>query len=316
MPAGLILDNGDSFGSSVACLGDVNGDGVVDLAVGALGDDDGAPDAGALYVIFLTTYGGASSFNKLSATSGMPAGFSLDEFDQFGNSVAGLGDVNGDGVVDLAVGADGDDDGANVDDSYAGALYFIYLTTFGGASSFNKLSATSGMPAGLILDNGDSFGSSVACLGDVNGDGVVDLAVGALGDDDGAPDAGALYVIFLTTYGGASSFNKLSATSGMPAGFSLDEFDQFGNSVAGLGDVNGDGVVDLAVGAFADGDGASDADGVYLRFFEIWLFKRPLTAALPQAIPAAYAASFTQPSPKSSPLPSVQERAASSAPGF
>ena len=87
------------------------------------------------------------------------------------------------------------------------------------------------MPAGFTLENYDSFGSSVAALGDLDGDGVVDIAVGAFSDDDGNSGAGAVYVVFLTSTGAAKSFQKLSASYGMPAGFTLDATDFFGSAV-------------------------------------------------------------------------------------
>src|SRR5690606_11754191 len=101
---GALLDEGDAFGKGVTKLGDLDGDGVDDLAVGAFRDDDGGRDRGAVYVLFMAADGSVQSSAKTSDTAG---GFDapLDNGDNFGSAVAGLGDVDGDGLPDLAVGA-------------------------------------------------------------------------------------------------------------------------------------------------------------------------------------------------------------------
>ena len=129
--------------------------------------------------------------------------------------------------------------------------------------TFQKISDTEGSFT-ATLDDSDNFGWSVAALGDVNGDGLVDLAVGAYSDDDGGFNRGALYVLFMNDNGEVVSFQKISDTEGSFTA-TLDDLDHFGSSVAALGDVNGDGLVDLAVGAYSDDDGGSD---LYVLFLE------------------------------------------------
>ncbi|MCH8151057.1 MAG: FG-GAP repeat protein [Planctomycetes bacterium] len=252
------LDDDDLFGRSVAFLGDLNGDGVGDLAVGANGDDDGGLDRGAVWVLFLNTDGTVKSYQKISDTQGGFTG-TLDTSDNFGRSVASLGDLDGDGVGDLVVGADGDDDGAG---SGLGAVWILFLNTDGTVKSHQKISATQGGFTGT-LDGQDRFGMSVASLGDLDGDGVGDLAVGANGDDDGsgrlcddpfACNQGAVWVLFLNPNGTVRTHQKISAIEGGFTG-TLDEDDNFGWSAASLGDLDGDGVGDLAVGAWGDDDG-------------------------------------------------------------
>ncbi len=98
--------------------------------------------------------------------------------------------------------------------------------------SHQKSSDTEGGFTG-ILDNDDFFGSSVASLGDLDGDGVGDLAVGARGDDDGGPVRGAVWVLFLNTDGTVKSHQKISDTEGGFTGI-LHNSDSFGISVASL----------------------------------------------------------------------------------
>ena len=194
------LGNFDFFGRSVAALGDLDDDGVTDLAVGAEGDDDGGDDRGAVWVLFLNADGTVKDDQKISDTEG---GFTgrLDNSDFFGRSVATLGDVDGDGVPDLAVGAEGDDDGCPMTrpDCNRGAVWVLFLNTDGTVKRHQKISDTEGGFKGR-LDNSDFFGRSMAALGDslgdFNGDGVTDLAVGASGDDDGGQDRGAVWLLF------------------------------------------------------------------------------------------------------------------------
>ena len=110
-----------------------------------------------------------------------------------GASLSGLGDLDGDGLVDLAVGAPGDDDGG----ANRGAVWILYLNSDGTVKSHEKISSTQGGFLGSLDDN-DRFGTSVESLGDLSGNGGVgDLAVNAWNYDDGGPDQGAVWILFL-----------------------------------------------------------------------------------------------------------------------
>jgi len=232
------LGNADEFGGAVAHLGDLDGAGpsVAAVAVGAIGDDDGGTNRGAVYILFLDAGGSVLSYQKISDTQG---GFAepLGNADEFGSSVAGLGDLDGAGpsVAALAVGAIGDDDGG----TDRGAVYILYLSATGTVLSYQKISDTQG---GFTepLGNGDEFGGAVTWLGDLDGAGTAAgaIAVGAIGDDDGGEDHGAVHVLFLTAGGSVLSSQKISDTAG---GFAepLDDLDEFGSSFAWLGDLDG-----------------------------------------------------------------------------
>ena len=105
-----------------------------------------------------------------------------------------MGDPDWDGVLDAQVGARADDDGA----SNSGAVYTLYMNSDGIVKTVEKTSSTQGGLSG-VLGNGDNFGSSVAFVGDLDGDGIFDALVGARNDDDGGADQGAVYVLFMGT---------------------------------------------------------------------------------------------------------------------
>ncbi len=262
-----VIDNADEFGSSVASLGDLDGAGpsVLALAVGTAADDDGGTNRGAVYVLFLNSAGSVLSFQKISDTAGNFTAI-IDSADEFGGGVIGLGDLDGLGVSAgaVAVSTVGDDDGG----LSRGAVYILFLNSAGLVLSFEKISDTAGNFTATI-DNADEFGSSIGTLGDLDGSGpsVATLAVGTIGDDDGGADRGAVYVLFLSSAGTILSHQKISATQGNFTAL-LDNLDEFGGSVAGLGDVDvyGPSVAALAVGTIGDDDGGSGRGATYMLF--------------------------------------------------
>jgi hypothetical protein len=227
----------DYFGVAVAGAGDVNGDGYADVIAGARANDGGGTDAGRAYV-----YYGGSSMDAVADVilTGEAAG------DNFGGAVAGAGDVSGDGYADVIVGARLNDAGG----TDAGRAY-VFL---GGPS----MDAT----ADVILTGaaaGDEFSAfAVAGIGDVNRDSYADVVIGAWHNDAAGANAGRAYVFFGGPVMDASAAIVLT---GAAAG------DCYGNSVAGTGDVNGDGFPDLIVGAETNDAGGTDAGRAYLYDF-------------------------------------------------
>jgi hypothetical protein len=266
------LDAEDRFGSSVASLGDLDGDSVCDIAVGATGDDDGGLDRGAVWILFLNGDGTVKAHQKISSSEG---GFSgtLDGGDRFGCSVALLGNLDGDTGCDIALGAREDDDGG-----YGrGAVWVLFLNSDGTVKAHQKISSSEGGFSGT-LDDGDHFGCSVASLGDLDGDTVADVGVGARCDDDGGTCRGAVWMLFLNSDGTVKAHQKISSSEG---GFSgtLDDGDHFGCSVASLGDLDGDTVAEMALGATEDDDENPDCGASWLLFLEI-----PMSSIFPGGI--------------------------------
>jgi hypothetical protein len=253
------LNNGDQFGSAIASIGDLESDGVNDLAVGAPFDDDNGENRGAVWILFMDADGSVDLEQKISDDEGGFLG-DLDNDDRFGSAIATIGDLNNDGVLDLAVGAPRDDDSG--DDQ--GAIWILFLDALGRVRQNQKISELAGDFDGN-LSSGDLFGGAVANIGDVDIDGVTDLAVGAPQDDDGGNNKGAVWVLFMNSDGTVKAEQKISETDGNFDG-NLDSDDRFGSALAGIGDLNGDGVSDLAVGANQDDDGGSNRGAVWILF--------------------------------------------------
>src|SRR5262245_5231931 len=257
------LRKGDQFGRAAANLGDLDGDGVIDLAVSSNYDDDGGTNKGAVYILFLNPDATVKSSQKISSTQGgLPVPLSIH--DEFGRSITNLGDLDGDGVTDILVGTPEDDEGG----TNTGALHVLFLNPNGTVKAYHRIGKRS---EGLAIKPTDWFGFSSASLGDFDGDGVTDVVVGAVLDDDGGVNQGSIWILMLNPDGSVKEKHEIDELEG---GFTaqMDDIDQFGTSVANLGDLDGDGVTDIAVGAVKDDDGGTpgfvDADvgAVYVLF--------------------------------------------------
>jgi FG-GAP repeat len=261
LSAGLTttLTDGDQFGSAVTAMGDLDGDGIIDLAVGAPGNSDGGTGRGAIWILLMNSNGTVKTTQKISDTAGNFNG-GLHNGDRFGAAIADMGDLDGNGVQDLAVGAPGDDDGG----TDRGAVWILLMKHDGTVSSSQKLSQTQGQFAGLLGD-GDQFGTGVTNLGDLNKDGVPELGVGAPDNVDGGPKRGAIWVVFLRQDRTVISSSRVSSTQGNFQG-PLHDNDQFGTALISLGDLNKDGTVDIATGASLDDDGGTDRGAAWVLF--------------------------------------------------
>ncbi|MCV6598762.1 MAG: integrin alpha, partial [Mangrovicoccus sp.] len=263
------ISNSDYSGHSVSDAGDLNGDGYDDLIIGAhYADPSGNDRAGESYVIF----GAAGGFDPsldLSTLDGAN-GFALSgtaPLSESGYSVSGAGDINGDGYDDLIIGAwQGDPNGK----TNAGAAYVVFGKAEGYAPKV-ALADLNGSTGFAIngLDGFDYLGISVSSAGDLNGDGLDDLVLGAYqADPNKTGAAGESYVIFGSNAGYPSSFDLSSLDGGNGFVINGEAYIDFsGNAVSGAGDINGDGYDDLIIGAYgADPAGAENAGKAYVVF--------------------------------------------------
>lgn len=251
----------DHAGYSVSSAGDINGDGFHDFLVGSPAYDRVVSGgllygAGRGYLVF----GGFTNFPSLSALNGTN-GFAiqgLNLFDRAGFSVSSAGDVNGDGYDDLLIGAPIDTEQFPGVPG-PGQAYLIYGKATGFSSVVNVWELTSnnaGFPF-VGVSAGDLAGLSVSDVGDINGDGFADFAIGAPAADrpvtgGSLPGSGETYIVF----GGFTNPPALNALNGLN-GFKVAGFGAYernGFSVSGAGDINGDGFDDLIVGSPADED--------------------------------------------------------------
>ncbi len=228
-------DAGDMFGCSVSGAGDINDDGYDDVIVGAFRDEVGGRNSGSAFIFF----GSANLSSVIDASNANVKLIGEDAGDMFGCSVSGAGDINGDGFVDVIVGADGDDLGGQS----SGSAYIFF-----GSSNLPSVIDASNANVTLIGEGeGDSFGESVSSAGDMNGDGYYDVIVGSSGNDN----SGCSFLFF----GSSNMPFGIDASNANVKLIGEDEGDSSGYSVSGAGDINGDGHYDVIVGAYSDDDG-------------------------------------------------------------
>ncbi|MDJ0575619.1 MAG: calcium-binding protein [Xenococcaceae cyanobacterium MO_234.B1] len=262
------MDRFDDSGYSVSNAGDINGDGIDDVIIGApFADADTYGSQGQSYVVFGSDEGFDASFElaDLDGTNGFAIN-GIDNFDNSGRSVSNAGDINGDGIDDVIIGApyaDADTYGSQ------GQSYVVFGSDEGFDASF-ELADLDGSNGFVItgINNYDNSGRSVSNAGDINGDGISDLIIGAPYADISSnySSEGEAYVVFGSDEGFDASFelgDLLPDNGGDGSnGFvitGIDNYDNLGRSVSSAGDINGDGIDDLIIGA----PNAGDSSGGY-----------------------------------------------------
>ena len=172
---------GNQLGQGLAAPGDINGDGYEDLLAGSPDTDVPADNAGSAW-IFLGPFTGWVDTGSAQAEV-----LGTDLYEELGSQLAGAGDVNGDGWLDLLIGASAHEGSAG---NKSGGTWLIY-GPFSGVETADSLGPCIEGP-GI----GDKLGAGVSGGGDLDGDGLGDLVIGAPGDNTAATDAGAVWVLF------------------------------------------------------------------------------------------------------------------------
>ncbi len=223
----------DHAGYAVGNAGDIDGDGLDDLLIGSSGQDVGGSHAGATYIIL------ASSLVTNPPTELVDADYKfVGEYAQnwSGYQVAGGGDLDGDGLADILIGADGDEGGDQTHSTY------VIL----GKSMTSPVMQLANADYKFHGENSYDYASQISIVGDVDGDGLDDILIGAAGLDDGGDHAGGAYLIFGGSLNENGTYSLIDADHkfiGEKAG------DYAGATVSGAGDVDGDGLADLFIGA-------------------------------------------------------------------
>ncbi|MFT7646204.1 MAG: hypothetical protein ACI8Y4_000938 [Candidatus Poriferisodalaceae bacterium] len=221
------IDVADSFGHAVASIGDVDENGVTDLAVGAQTDDTVRSEVGAVWILLLNSDGSVGSHTKLLPGPGVSG-------DHFGAAIAPLGDLDGDGSPEIVVGSP-DVPGGRVTVLFLDGTGAVKSEVFITNADLNLLAAT--------IANGDGLGESLGKGFDRDGDGLPELLVGTERSDGSLAE---VLIVSLDANGLPTAVAELRSQLPVAA---TSPGDEFGASITSAGDIDGDGVIDHLIGS-------------------------------------------------------------------
>ena len=249
----------DLFGDALAA-GDFNSDGFADLAIGAPGESGSVPAVGGVSVLY-GGIGGLTGTGSQFFTQDSPGvGNSSEEADFFGDGLT-VGDFNGDGFADLAVGAPGETIGSLVS---AGMVNVLYGGTGGLTGSGSQAFNQNNVVVGSAAERNDSFGFVLAA-GDFNNDGFADLSVGVPFEASSIRAVGAVNVLYGSAAKLIASGSQFFTQNSPGIGSSYLADESFGAALA-AGDFNSDGFADLGVGVPGESSSVPNAGGLNVLY--------------------------------------------------
>lgn len=238
------------FATSVANIGDLDGNGVEDLVAG---NGRGHGDNGEIFILFMNFAGEIDSFKQIrKGVNGMPA--VLNAGDYWGGRVANIGDLDLDGVNDIAVGSVGTD-------NYTGSVWILFMNKNGTVKSTREITVgQSGFTYPLVPDDG--FGVGITAINDLDKDSIPDIMVSALRSPTGS--RGAIWALFLNRDGSVKShYHYEPGTISFPD--TTNPNSAFAVNMANIGDIDGDSVTDVAISAY------DYIDSTGLSYGRVWI---------------------------------------------
>ena len=245
-------------GSNLSPIGDINADGIDDFIIGATGINN---FAGRVYVVFgsETSNFGELQLSDLDGANGFIIN-GLNQQDVLSSGLAGIGDINNDGIDDIGI-------GARSANNTSGAAYFIFGkdTAFSSEVDLTQLDGTNGFTLNSMPNTGGNLGNAIAKAGDFNHDGISDVLVGSRRArvNNSSNKVGAVYVLFgRDTFAAVMTTDDISGANGMVIWGELEN-GQFGDTLANFGDFNNDGADDIVIGQYL-------ASGIEERVYVIY----------------------------------------------
>lgn len=231
-----------------APLGDLDKDGNDDILLGAYGEGTES-GSGEVLVAFLKQDGSIREIVKIAAgTNGfneslVSGTYFVYDGSRFGESLTTIGDLDNDGIQDIAVGAY--EDYSSISNERCGSVYILMMNSDGTVKSHQRIGEGEGGLTGWGPQA--HLGSSLTAIGDADNDGIPDIAIGSQGDRDLGANGGAVFIAYLNRNGTVKSQKKIIPTGSFFSEYSVG--DRFGCTIDNIGDINGDGNFDLLVGS-------------------------------------------------------------------
>lgn len=228
----IAKDSNPQIGSFTCFLGDLDKDGTKEIFTIT------QYNFGIGHILSLKPDGTVKKRVTIGRNKGLPDN-AAGSWNTFGSSAANIGDINKDGVTDLAIGS-----------SSANEIFILFLNTNGTIKDYKRIRAGENGFNTSLINIGDNFGSSIINIGDIDKNRTIELVIGAPYTDDGANEAGAIWILSLDSTGYCTDYKKISHNSGGGSLLGINKsVTRFGLSGCKYQDIDGDGIEEFFIGA-------------------------------------------------------------------